>query len=56
MPVSCNSQRILNPFRGAMNIISTGGAEGKRSGIIRRADVFALPKSHQSKNNQRRTR
>ncbi len=27
MPVSCYSQRILNPFRGAMNIISTGGAD-----------------------------
>lgn len=27
MPVSCYSQRILNPFRGVMNIISTGGAD-----------------------------
>lgn len=27
MPVNCYSQRILNPFRGVMNIISTGGAD-----------------------------
>jgi len=27
MPVNCYSQRILNPFRGAMNIISIGGAD-----------------------------
>ncbi len=27
MPVSCYSQRILNPFRGVMNIISIGGAD-----------------------------
>ena len=27
MPVTCYSQRILNPFRGVMNIISTGGAD-----------------------------
>jgi hypothetical protein len=27
MPVTCYSQRILNPFRGVMNIISIGGAE-----------------------------
>lgn len=27
MPVTCYSQRILNPFRGVMNIISIGGAD-----------------------------
>ena len=27
MPVNCYSQRILNPFRGVMNIISIGGAD-----------------------------
>lgn len=27
MPVNCYSQKILNPFRGVMNIISTGGAD-----------------------------
>jgi len=27
MPISCYSQRILNPFRGVMNIISIGGAD-----------------------------
>ena len=27
MPVNCYSQRILNPFRGVMNIITTGGAD-----------------------------
>lgn len=27
MPVSCYSQRILNPFRGVMNIIFIGGAD-----------------------------
>lgn len=27
MSVSCYSQKILNPFRGVMNIISTGGAD-----------------------------
>jgi hypothetical protein len=27
MPVICYSQRILNPFRGVMNIISIGGAD-----------------------------
>lgn len=27
MPVSCYSQKILNPFRGVMNIISIGGAD-----------------------------
>ena len=27
MPVSCYSQRILNPFRGVMNIVSIGGAD-----------------------------
>jgi len=27
MPVRCYSQRILNPFRGVMDIISTGGAD-----------------------------
>ena len=27
MPVTCYSQRILNPFRGVMNIISTGGGD-----------------------------
>ncbi len=27
MSVNCYSQRVLNPFRGVMNIISTGGAD-----------------------------
>jgi hypothetical protein len=27
MPVNCYSQRILNPFRGVMNIIAIGGAD-----------------------------
>ena len=27
MSISCYSQKILNPFRGVMNIISTGGAD-----------------------------
>lgn len=27
MPVTCYSQKILNPFRGVMNIISIGGAD-----------------------------
>ena len=27
MPINCYSQRILNPFRGVMNIISIGGAD-----------------------------